>query len=409
MSLPGDAGAPLAAGAGGYVIFSLGSGVAFAGIWAQRTAVGWLAWDLTRSVSGVGLFILAELLAALWVAPLSGALADQSRPYRLLLLTGAGSCLLALLLGLLVVTGWLTLPLFWMLVFLDASLRGVRQPVQMLVPGLLSGPETLARAVAASGVTMALAISIGPAMAGLCIRLFDSLAWVFMLNAAAFLIFAAVLQYLRPQLDRVAATRRVGLGQAMMTGLHYAWTTPQLRQILLLALVFSVLARPFAELLPALVGEVFQAGPGLMTAQGCGAVAGALFMLRAQDREQLFLTLRVAGFGIVLALLLFVGTRQTGVLLAALALALAGVCHVICNICMQSLCQLYSLPQLRGRVLALYGLVFRLAPVLGAFVMTQLSVFVPLDVLVAGLVLIHGVYLLVAGRSRQGSSLQARG
>lgn len=383
-----------------YITFSVGVGASFAGAWAQRTAIGWLAWDMTHSVATLGFFILLDLLAALWVAPLSGAITDRTRPYRLLLTTGAGSCILATLLCLLVMLDQLNLTLLWIIALLDASLRGFGQPAQMMAPGLLCEPKKLSQAVASSGVTIALAISIGPALAGFFMHFLGSIVLVFALNALLFLVLATVLWHLRPWLDQPSTAGKGNFLHDMKEGFRYAFFSPRIRQVLLLALAFSLLARPFSELLPAFVGDVFRAGPGLlsalMTAQGAGAVFGAILMLmlRAHDSGQLFNILCAASLGIVIALLVFLSFGHSAVLL--FAIAIAGLCHVICNICMQSLCQLNSEPHLRGRVLALYGLIFRIAPTGGAFVMTQLAFAIPLVHLTGGLAILYALLILVA-------------
>jgi MFS family permease len=67
-----------------FVLFSMAQCISFAGYWMQKAAVGWLAWDLTHSPAWVGAIALSDLIAAFWVAPLAGAIADRSNPYKLI-------------------------------------------------------------------------------------------------------------------------------------------------------------------------------------------------------------------------------------------------------------------------------------------------------------------------------------
>ncbi|WP_437880971.1 MFS transporter [Pseudomonas sp. LRF_L74] len=370
----------------------MGAGILSAGTWAQRTAIGWLAWDLTRSVPAAGLFILVELFAALWVAPLAGVVTDRSRPQILLTITTAGSCILALSLGGLAQSAQLTLPLLWIIALLDASLRGFAQPSQMLAPGLLCKQGQLPRAVATSAVTIALSISLGPAIAGAIMHLLGSVSLVFLLNAFTQVSFLAVVRTLKRRLDRRPHLAGNGIWQEMREGFGYALKTTSIRQVLGLALLFSFLGRPFIELLPTLVGNVFQGNAGLlaslMSAQGFGALIGSVFMLcYRQDTSQLFKTLCFAGIGIACAVLGMVATEQRELML--IAICLAGLFHVICNICMQSLCQLRSETRIKGRVIALYSLIFRVVPSTSAFLVSQAAPLIPISLLLSILAVIQ--------------------
>lgn len=88
----------------------------------------------------------------------------------------------------------------------------------------------------------------------------------------------------------------------------------------------------------------------------------------------------IAALGIAVSLVVFSFARSPFVALSAIAFA--GFFHVICNISMQSMAQLMSAPAMRGRVLALYTLIFRAAPALGAFVIGWLAVWLELQPLI---------------------------
>lgn len=393
-SAPDTAAPP--ASARNFVLFGLGSGISFAGTWAQRTAFGWLAWDLTHSVAWVGALALADLIAALWVAPFAGTVTDRSHPGRLLYLTEGASMLLALALCALTATAALSIHGLMLSALAAATLRGFSQPVQMLLPGLLAPEGRLSQAVATSAVTIALACAVGPAVAGLAMHLTGSVAPVFAFNALTYLVLFTVLFHLRRQLRRPPPRRRAAFLAELREGVAHVAGSPALAGVFVVTLGFSFLARPFAELLPAFAGEVFGGGPGtlslLMSAQGAGAVAGAVVMLRRQRRAALPRILHGASFGIVLALLAFVSADALDRALPAIAAA--GFCHVVCNIAMQSLCQLDSAVALRGRVIALYGMLFRVGPTVGAFCIAQAESLFPLGTLVGACAL---AYALMVG------------
>jgi hypothetical protein len=122
-------------------------------------------------------------------------------------------------------------------------------------------------------------------------------------------------------------------------------------------------------LLPAISGQLYKGGPallsGLMSAQGVGAMLGAAFLLRRRSNKRTLSYAFVGGLGLSAAVVMIaLGQIER---LALIAMAFAGLSHVLANISTQSLVQSYSDDRFRGRVMALYGILSRAAPSLGAF------------------------------------------
>jgi len=166
-----------------------------------------------------------------------------------------------------------------------------------------------------------------------------------------------------------------------------------------------VLARPFAEMFPAMVGMVFGGGPStlslLMSSQGAGAMVGALWMLRRRAPDRL-LTITLGGaVGLAAALVVFASSALLTV--AVPAMVLAGAFHVIFNIGMQSMAQTKAAPEMKGRVTATYWLLFRCGPSAGAFLIGLAANLVGLQVLIGGGALLAGLVTLglAAGTRRQ--------
>src|SRR5690606_35228932 len=111
-----------------YVIFSAGQGVSAVGTWMQKTGVGWLTWALTHSPAWVGAIAMSDLLAALWVAPLAGAVTDRSNPFRLSLLTHSLVIIMGLLLWGFVASGFITIWLLLGWAIVDGTAQGFNQP-----------------------------------------------------------------------------------------------------------------------------------------------------------------------------------------------------------------------------------------------------------------------------------------
>ncbi|MGC3963096.1 MAG: MFS transporter [Rhodocyclaceae bacterium] len=379
-----------------FVAFSAGQGLSSVGTWMQKAGVGWLAWELTHSAAWVGTMALADVFAALIVAPLAGAVVDRHNPYRLLWLTQMLLLVQAASLWLLYATGILDIGLLLALTIIESILQGFCQPVRMIVTGTLAGPARMSQGVATNSIAMNLARITGPALAGV-LMLHGQTGLVFLGNAASFLSVLAVTVYVRRWIDQAAAPSGKSIGRDIAQGFEYVVSTPAIAMVFVVAVSFSVLARPFAELFPAFAGVVFQGGPQtlsmLMSAQGAGALIGAGWMLRTRPGlDTLPRIILWSGIGIAVALLVFVATGDLRV--AVPAMVVAGLFHVTCNIGMQSLAQLRAEPAMRGRVMALYGLVFRTAPSLGAFIIGQGTHWIGLSWLVGSGALAYGLFML---------------
>ncbi|WGD28311.1 MFS transporter [Ancylobacter sp. WKF20] len=350
-----------------FIIYAVAQAISSSGTWMQRLGIGWLAWDMTHSASWVGAMALTEVVAALWVAPLAGAITDRSNAFRLNLLFQCCGIAVSLALFLVTATGAMTIWLLWLLSLADTTWQGLSQPTRMVTVGLLAGRKNMATAIATSSIGFNVARALGPASAGLII-IHGGPALVFLADALTFLAMILALVHLRAYIDRPGPATGSDLLQDIIGGYRYIARTPAVATVFLLALAFSVFGRPFTELFPAIAGEMYGGGPGflslLMSAQGVGALLGGAWMLRRRSHTALVRLTLLTGLG--MAGVIFVFTLADGATLALLLIAMAGLGHVMCNIGMQSLAQLSSDVVFRGRTMALYGLIFRTGPAASA-------------------------------------------
>lgn len=385
----------LAPRARNFVVFSAGQGASSIGTWMQKTAIGWTAWELTHSPAWVGAIALTELFAALWVAPLAGAVTDRSNPYKLLWTMQLVMLLLPVCLWQASLHGWINIGLLFGFALLDATANGFNQPARMVVTGILAGPERMSQAIASNSIAVNVARSIGPMLAGL-LMLNGQVHAVFLANALSFLAMLAAVIYVRRWIDRAGFSSRANLRGDIHEGFRYIAHTPGIAMLFAFTIAFSLLVRPFTELFPAFAGQVFHGGPQtlsmLMSGQGFGALFGAVWMLRRRKQASVAMITLGTALGLALALLLFTATSHLAV--AVSAMAVAGMLHVVCNISMQSLAQWGAVPEMRGRVMALYGLVFRCGPALGAFLIGLAAHYFSLRWLVGGAAFAFGVLVL---------------
>jgi MFS family permease len=371
------------------------------GSWMQRTAMGWLAWDLTHSVFWVGAVALMDFLSVLWVAPLAGPMADRRSPYRVFMTTQVLLLINAMAMCLLDLAGFLHISILLGFALISATLNGFNNPVRMTTINYLAPQGRISQAIAMNSIGISVARIAGPALAGVLL-VGGGAAAVFAINSLSFLAMIFVLRRLRVLIDHRPQSHHRPFLSDIAGGYAYIARTPQISLLILVGLTFAVLARPFGELLPAFAGDIFKGGPqtlsALMTTQGLGSMAGALFMMRRHSEKPLEPLMFGAGLGLTVFLLVFCATADLRIALPAMFAI--GICHVLCNISLQSLMQQHADPALRGRVLSIHSLIFGTGPSLGAFLIGSAAPLAGLQPLVAGAAFLAGGLMLLLSRRR---------
>jgi MFS family permease len=379
-----------------YRLFAAGNAISLIGTWLQRVAVGWLAWQLTHSGTWLGLVAFADLFPTVVLSPWAGALADKRDRVRVIrvsqIVAMTQATLLALLTGFGIITIW---SLFALAVLLGIA-NAVNQPARLaLIPSLVERIN-LPSAVAINSIIFNGARFIGPALAGIVIAE-GSIALAFAINAASYIAFLLALAGLDGvREDRHHADRK--FFSAMIEGYVYAARHPGIGAMLLLMAVTSLGTRGFIELLPGFADNVFGRGPqalAWMTATvGLGAVLGGLWMVRRPAIAGLTSVVFANTLLMTAALLGFAATAQFWIALPCLAIAGFGL--VVSGIGAQTLVQSAVATAMRGRVMALYGMIFRGGPALGALVMGVASEHIGLRAPVAAGAILCALYWLWA-------------
>jgi MFS family permease len=377
-----------------------GSSISLIGTWMQRIGVGWLAWELSHSGAVLGLVAFADLFPTVVIGPFGGALADRVDRLRTIRIAQVLIMAQSFILFLLTVTGLITVPLLIALVLFAGVVIGFNQPARLaLIPSLVPRQD-LATAVAINSIVFNGARFVGPALAGLAI-VWLGIAAVFLLNLLTFLAFLFALSRLR--MPPLAPARPSGsMLAAVGEGLRYTIAHGGIGPILILQAILAVSARPFFELLPGFAADVFARGaPGLAmlsSSVGIGAVIAGLWL--AQRGSQALTRL-------VLLSSLLIGLSTLGFALsswfplAVLCVAVDGFAMVVAGVGTQTLIQSAVEEHMRGRVLSLFGLIFRGGPALGALVMGAASELVGLQAPLAVGALLGLVACLLLWRRRR--------
>jgi MFS family permease len=342
-----------------YRLFASGQAVSNTGTWMQRIAQDWLVLELS-GYNPVALGIAASLqfLPTLFLTLWAGVLADRFDKRKLLILVQSGMALSAVVLGLLDVTGVVQLWHVYLLCLVFGVFTAFDPPVRQSFVGEMVGREHLANAVALNSSTFNLARIVGPAIAGVMI-IWTGTGWVFLINALSTVAVIIGLLRMNPaELHRVPATSSRG---RLREGLRYVRGRPDIVAVLVLVFCVSTFAFTFFTSLAIAAANVFHRqadGYGLLsTLLAVGSFSGAMLAVRRSTRRKPSLTLLV-GAGSVFGLLeIVVGVMPT-YLMFGLALIPCGLVMITFMNTANSTLQLSVAPEMRGRVMALYMLVF---------------------------------------------------
>jgi predicted MFS family arabinose efflux permease len=356
-----------------YRIYAGGNAVSLIGVWMQRVAVGWLAWTLTHSGTWLGIVSMAEFFPVVFLSPLAGALADRRDRVGIIRVTQIAGSIEAVLLAILVYTGAITIELLFGLTLLLGIFNAVAQPSRLALIPTLVDRASLPSALAINAIIFNSARFIGPAVAGIVIAQI-SVGAAFAVNAATYVVFLVAMTNLRgiPALP-VAATQSVLKASAEAYG--YARRHPGIAPMLLLFTITTIGTRGFVELFPGFADQVFGRGPEglaiLTSTVGLGAIFGAAWMLLRPAIAGL--TRLVLANTLVISLAILGFTLTDRFYLALPCVFVAGAAMTITGVGAQTLIQAAVDVRMRGRIMALYGMIFRAGPAVGAVLMGSLS------------------------------------
>lgn len=337
----------------------------------HRIAVMWLAWELTHSAFWVGMVAFCDLAPAVVFSPVAGAVADRMNRVRLTMIAQSVIGAQAGCIALLVATGNIGIEILLVFEVIGGIAASFAQPArQALMPGLVPR-EDLPAAVAANSLTFNVARFLGPAIAGPMIAV-GGVIPALLCNMVAYAIASASLLTMRVNPDHVRGhASGASLFADTLEGMRYASRHPGIGPILAFAGITAILLRGVQEVLPPYVDRLFgqgAAGLALLTAAiGVGALLGGLWVA---SRGRLEGTTRLAVIGVTLQAGVAAAFVATGYFpFAVLCGALYGACATMHGISVQTLCQSAALTRMRGRTLALWGLITRACPALGALML----------------------------------------
>ncbi len=336
-------------------LFFYGQSISVAGTWMQTVAQNWLIWKLTHDAWWLGLVngvSAIPVLFTLW----GGHIADRYSRRNILIWTQTLAMILAFVLALLA-ANWIVPIKAWHIVVL-AGLASVvnafNMPAQQaFVTDMVDDREALGNAIALNSLRFNLARFIGPILAGMVLVKFNE-ATCFALNGLSFL--AVIWSLMRMRLPEFVPQDR---HLSVWEGFGYIWHNRNILRIVLLIGVTATLVWPISTLYPVFAAKYHTGARGyswMMSVNGIGAAIGGLAL--AAFGQRFSRRLAIYGGAILFCLSLLLLAVAPTYLLALAYLTLGGFAMIIVGISCNTKVQEDAPDALRGRVMAVYSLVF---------------------------------------------------
>lgn len=353
-------------------LFTAGQVVSVAGTWMMVVAQDWLVLSLSGdSATALGIVTALQFTPLLLLTLYGGRLADRHDKRLLLTVANVASGVFALGLGLLVIGDRATLWQVYLFALGLGTVNALEIPTRMAFVSEMVGADLLPNASALSAAYFNLARIVGPALAGLLISRFG-IGQVMALNALSYAATVVALRMMRPEeLHRAA---RPATRARVVDGLRHVRSRPDLMLPLALVAVIGVFGFNFQLTLPLLAKTEFHSDAsafGLLTAAlAVGSLAAAVVTTARRGRPTSRTVLMSAlGFGVLETVTGLAPSYPAVVVL----LVLTGFATVWFAQAANHRIQLGTDPLYRGRVMALYTLVFQGSTPLGALFVSRLS------------------------------------
>ncbi|MGA7969306.1 MAG: MFS transporter [Terriglobales bacterium] len=370
------------------------------GTWMQIVAQGWLIYRLSHSAFYLALDQFLGGIPIFLFSLIGGVVADRVERRRILLGSQWVQMASAGLLTILVFTGRVHVWHILCLSFVSGFAQAFGGPAyQALIPTLVE-KEDMPNAIALNSIQFNVAVMVGPALAGQALgRLGET--WCFGLNAVSFLAPIISLSLITARF--LPQKTKESVFTSLKEGIKFVRNQASMEALIILAFCMTFLSMPARTYFPVFVKDIFHRGPetygNLLALMGLGSICGSL---------------GVAGLGnikrkgrLALAALMSLGVGISGFALSKwlpfsgvmLVLTGASMMAVFANV--NSLVQLITTNEMRGRVMSVYNFAFRGGMPMGNLLSGWLvPIFTaPIVLGVNGLLLvILGLYFLVVQR-----------
>jgi MFS family permease len=356
-----------------YRIFLGGQLISLIGTWMQTVAESWLVYRLTGSALLLGVAGFANRIPIFLLSPIGGAIADRYSRHRIVIATQVASMCLAAALAFLTLTHLVRI---WHLMAIAALLGVVNAfdiPGRQSLVVELVAREDLQNAIALNSSMFNGARVIGPAIAGVLVAAVGE-GWCFFANAVSYI--AVIIGLLLMRVPRTpVAVRPASVMAHVMEGFQFVSRSRPILALLLLLGLISLMGTPYSVLMPIIADQTFRSGARglgiLMGASGVGALLGALILANRVSLRGYGRTIAFAAIGFGLSLIAFSAVRSFW--LGVALLLPVGFAMMTQMAASNTLIQSMIPDGLRGRVMAVYSMMFMGMAPIGALLAGSLA------------------------------------
>ena len=353
-----------------YRLFFAANILSNTGSWAQRIAQDWLVLQLTHSSKELGIVTGFQFLPSLLLSMYGGRLADKFDKRRLLLMTNIGTGATAVFLGLLVVTNTVQIWHVYVLAFVLGIFGAIDGPIRFAFTPELVGKDDLANAVSLNSANFHGGRLIGPALSGLLIAWFGT-GPSFFFNGATYLV--VVISLMRMRVSEMHIEHTPSLEAKARDGLRYVLARPDIMAVMLTVFFAGTFGLNFQIFSAMMATREFGKGPASYGSLGSviaiGSFAAAIIFARLDRRRG---PRFIGGMAVIFGFVVTVQSVMPSYLAYSLVLPFLGFTALTTMISSNSYIQQTTDPEIRGRVMGVYLMVFMggtpfVSPLIGWF------------------------------------------
>jgi len=375
-----------------YRLFFSGQLVSLVGTWMQSIAESWLVYRMTGSAALLGVAGFASQIPVLFLATVGGTVADRFNRHRILVITQTVSMVLPLILAALVFTGRVQV---WHVFTLAATLGVVNAfdvPARQSFVVEMVGKDDLVNAIALNSSIVNAARALGPAVAGVLVAAVGE-GWCFLFNGLSYIavITGLLLMKLPPRMQ--SDHPKPALAD-LTHGFQYVRRTMPVRDLLLMVGLISFAGMPYSTLMPIFAENILHGGARglglLMACAGLGSLAGALTLATRSSIRGLGRIVAASAVIFGVSLTVFAASRLFWV--SAVVLLVVGMSMITQAASTNTLIQSMVPDSMRGRVMAIYAMMFMGMSPIGALVEGWIAerIGAPNTVMIGGAVCVAG-------------------
>ncbi len=356
-----------------FQLFFAGQFISLIGTWMQSVAQSWLVYSITGNVALLGLIGFAGQIPVFLLTTFGGAIADRYDRRKILIVTQSCSMTLAFILAALTLTGNIQVWHLFVLASMSGIINALDIPTRQSFVADMVAKEDLLNAVALNSSMFNGARIVGPAIAGILVSAVGE-GWCFLGNAVSYIAVIVGIFMMNIPKKEIAPSDASAF-EKIKEGFVFVRQTSPIRSLLLLLGLVSLMGMPYAVLMPIFAAQILNHGANglgiLMGASGLGALAAALLLASRKTLKGLgtFVGASSGIFGVCLILFSF----SRSFWLSALLLVPVGFAMMLQMSSSNTLVQAMVPDRLRGRVMAVYSMMFMGMAPIGALLAGSLA------------------------------------